>query len=456
MSGNNGMGGGVGSGAEGGTLNTGEPSQPNQAAPGRFQKTACHKLANGTSPEAVAEDGRDGSSVQCERNGTGVQVPPAPQGLRHAWRWPSDSCAHPDCRGSKLCEAEGCPGIHPNGCSADRTLDGWLCPNHAAPGRYPSWRPPVAERRDPNGPDGYAQTPPWEAPDGSNTNDDLNADACEGLAEERRKADRLDGGKLVHFAQALDAARSWARDWLDVYGQPSALWELLLRFAALVAMRPGERRRLDEAHTVRLAKSFEIEASCVNGTLLFEAEPGALLEVGQLTAGIVLPFGVERFGRALPEREVAELEATVRGAIQRVESLQAEAELFRHAAKLVRGDGFSDRWTAGADFRDMAGVPLDGPHPDAYRFSLVGAMRQAWAERGGAGQLPLASLKRLVTLAAPACFTFRVEPPTVESLKDVLRIVNDQRERERTAKSVLELLTRAALAADAEAESEVL
>ncbi|MBK8997458.1 MAG: hypothetical protein IPM35_17150 [Myxococcales bacterium] len=348
-------------GAEGGTLNTGERTQAKQAEPGRFPKTPCHKLANGTSADAGAKDGADGSSVQCGRNGSSVQVRP-----------------------------------------------------------------------DPNG------TPPWCLPDGSNTNDDLNAHACEGLAEERRKADQLDG------AQALDAARSWARDWLDVYGQPSALWALLMRFAALVAMRPGERRRLDEAHTVRL----------------FEAEPGALLEVGQLTAGIVLPFGVERFGRALPEREVAELEATVRGAIQRVESLQAEAELFRHAATLVRGDGFSDRWTVGADFRDRTGVPLDGPHPDAYRFSLVGAMRQAWAERGGSGPVPLATLKRLVTLAAPACFAFRVEPPTVESLQDVLRIVNDQRERRtgtmQTVKSVLELLTRAALAADAEAESEVL
>lgn len=428
MSGNNGMGGPVSTGAEGGTLNTGEPTQPKQAAPGRFPKTACHKLANGTSPEAVAEDGRDGSSVQCERNGTGVQVPPAPQGLRHAWRWPSDSCAHPDCQGSKLCEAEGCPGIHPNGCSADRTLDGWLCPEHAAHGRYPSSRPPVAPRQL----------------DGSNTNDDLNADACEGLAEE------LDGGKLIPFAQALDAARSWARDWLDVYGQPSELWALLMRFAALVAMRPGERRRLDERHTFRL----------------FESEPGGMLELGELGAGgrveaLVLPFGPCAFGRPIPEREAAELEATVRGAIQRVESLQAEAELFRHAATLIRGDCFSDRWTAGADFRDMAGAPLDGPHPDAYRFSLVGAMRQAWAERGGAGPVPPASLKRLVTLAAPACFTFKVEPATVEALQDVLRLVNDHREpggmmRGQTAKSVLELLTRAALAADAEAESEVL
>lgn len=398
-------------GAEGGTLNTGEPSQPNQAAPGRFPKTACHKLANGTSADPVAEDGRDGSSVQCERNGTGVQVPPAPQGLKHAWRWPSDSCEHPDCRGSKLCEAEGCPGIHPNGCSVDRTLDGWLCPEHAAPGRYPSSRPPVAPRRDPNGPDGYAQTPPWEAPDGSNTNDDLNADA-------------------------LDAARSWARDWLDVYGQPSELWALLMRFAALVAMRPGERRRLDEAHTVRL----------------FEAEPGALLEVGQLTAGIVLPFGVERFGRALPEREVAELEATVRGAIQRVEALQAEAELFRHAAELIRGDGVVYRWSGGPDFSGTFDAELGGPHPDADAFSLAGAVRQAWAERGGTGQVPLASLKRLVLLAAPRCFTFRVEP-TVDGCLDVLRIWNAQ---QRDGASVLNLLVGAALAADAEAESEVL
>lgn len=363
----NGMVSGVSAGgAEGRTLNTGEPTQPNQAAPGRFPKTACHKLANGVSASAGAEDGRGGSSVQCERNGTDVQAGALDAA---ALRWLNRSGQHEAAEVARLRE------------DVERLA------GHAAGGRP----------------------------------------------------------ELVPFAQALDAARSWARDWLDVYGQPSALWELLLRFAALVAMRPGEKRRLDEAHTVRL----------------FEAEPGALLEVGQLTAGIVLPFSAERFGRALPEREVAELEATVRGAIQRVEALQAEAELFRHAATLIRGDGFSDHWTAGADFRDMAGVPLDGPHPDAYRFSLVGAMHQAWAERGGLGPVPRASLKRLVTLAAPACFTFKVESATVEALQDVLRLVNDHRDpggmmRGQTAKSVLELLTRAALAADAEAESAVL
>lgn len=393
MSGNNGMGGAVGYGAEGGTLNTGERSQANQAAPGRFPKTACHKLANGASASAGAEDGRGGSSVQCERNGTGVQCPDCGGQLG------TDECDPRRCR---------LPGgiaalVHAG--ELDNAAQRWL--NRS--GQH-------------------------EAAEAAKLRESIGA-----LSE--HAAGRPE---LVPFAQALAAARSWARDWLDVYGQPSALWELLLRFAALVAMRPGEKRRLDEAHTVRL----------------FEAEPGALLEVGQLTAGIVLPFGTERFGRALPEGEVGELEALVRGAVQRVEALQAEAVLFRHAAGLIRGDGFSDRWTVGADFRDRTGVPLDGPHPDAYRFSLVGAMRQAWAERGGSGPVPLASLKRLVTLAAPACFTFRAGPPTVEACQDVLRIVNDHRDpgsgMMQTAKSVLELLTRAALAADAEAESEVL
>ncbi len=351
-------------GAEGGTLNTGETGQPNQAAPGRFPKTACHKLANGTLLDPVAKDGRDGSSVQCERNGTGVQHAGALDAA--ALRWLNRSGQHEAAEAARLRE------------DVERLA------GHAA-GRRP---------------------------------------------------------ELVPFAQALDAARGWARDWLDVYGQPSELWALLMRFAALVAMRPGERRRLDERHTFRL----------------FESEPGGMLELGELGAGgrveaLVLPFGPCAFGRPIPEREAAELEATVRGAIQRVESLQAEAELFRHAATLIRGDCFSDRWTAGADFRDMAGAPLDGPHPDAYRFSLVGAMRQAWEKRGGAGPVPPASLKRLVTLAAPACFTFKVEPPTGEALQDVLRIAND--DWKQTASGVLELLTRAALAADAEAESEV-
>lgn len=397
MSENNGMAGRVDGGAEGGTLSRGKTDQPNQAAPGRFPKTPCRNSAKRQDGRVVDKGRSDGSSVQCERNGTGVQV--------HAW-WLSDSCGHPDCQGSKLCEAEGCQVIHPNGCSADPSLGGWLCPEHAAR-------------------------------DGSNTNDDLNADACEGLA----------GGELVPFARALDDARRWARDWLDVYGTPTALWELLLRFAALVAMRPGERRRLDEAHTVGL----------------FEGEPGAMLwgtpEPGELVhrpLALVLPFGASAFGRPLPEGEVAELEATFRGAIQRVEALGAEAEFCRHAVGLIRGDCFSDRWTAGADFRDMAGAPLDGPHPDAYRFSLVGAMRQAWAERGGAGPVPRAYPERVLRLAVgDRCVdAWRGDERPAGLLLDVLRTVND--DPKQTAKGVIELLTRAALAAEAEAESEVL
>lgn len=381
MSENNGMVGRVDGGAEGRTLSRGELDQPNQAAPGRFPKTPCRNSAKRQGARVVDKGRSDGSSVQCERNGAGVQV--------HAWRWPSDSCGHPDCQGSKLCEAEGCQAIHPNGCSADRTLGGWLCPEHAA----------------------------------------------------------RDGGKLVHFAQALDAARGWARDWLDVYGQPTALWSLLMRFAALVAMRPGERRRLDEVHTVGL----------------FEGEPGAMLwgtpEAGELVhrpLALVLPFGTSAFGRPLPEGEVAELEATLRGAIERVEALGAEAEFCRHAAGLIRGDGFSDRWTAGCDFRDMAGAPLDGPHPEAYRFSLVGAMRQAWAERGGGGPLPRAYPERVLRLAVgERCVdAWRGDERPPGLLLDVLRTVNDIPKQ--TAKGVLELLTRAALAAEAEAESEVL
>ncbi len=333
-------------GAEGGTLSRGELEQPNQAAPGRFPKSACHKLANGASAHAGAEDGRDGSSVQCERNGAGVQ-------------WP---------------------------------------------------------------------------------------------------------------AQALDAARSWARDWLDVYGAPTALWELVLRFAALVAMSAGEKRRLDDAHTVGL----------------FEGEPGAMLwcnpEPGAVVyrpLALVLPFGTSAFGSAsgvmtlaerprsrraaapLPRSEVAELEALLRGAIERVEALHAEAEFLRHATTLIRGDGFSDRWTAGADFRDMAGVPLEEPHPDAYRFSLAGALRQAWAERGGSGPVPRAYVERVLRLELGDCVdAWRTSEKPLGMLLDVLRTVNDQRDPRsgmmQTAKSALELLMRAALAADAEAESEVL
>lgn len=387
MSENNGMVGRVDGGAEGWTLSSTKLGQPNQAAPGRFQKAPCRNSAKRQGGGVVDKGRSDGSSVQCERNAAGVQVPGEP------------------------CPVGSCPG---------RVL--------------------VAER----GSCDTCGASFWRAPlDGSNTNDDLNADACEGLAE----ADQLDGGKLVHFAQALDAARGWARDWLDVYGQPTALWSLLMRFAALVAMRPGERRRLDEVHTVGL----------------FEGEPGAMLwgtpEAGELVhrpLALVLPFGTSAFGRPLPEGEVAELEATLRGAIQRVEALGAEAEFCRHAAGLIRGDCFSDRWTAGADFRDMAGAPLDGPHPDAYRFSLVGAMRQAWAERGGAGPLPRAYPERVLRLAVgERCVdAWRGDERPAGLLLDVLRTVND--DWKQTAKGVLELLTRAALAAEAEAESEVL
>lgn len=390
MSENNGMMGRVDGGAEGGTLSGGEASQPNLAAPGRFPKTPCQDSAKRQGGGAVDKGRFDGSSVQCERNGTGVQV--------HAWRWPSDSCRHPDTGPA----------------DSRRRARQWRWPSDSC-----------------GHPDCHA------ARDGSNTNDDLNADACEGLA----------GGELVPFARALDDARRWARDWLDVYGTPTALWELLLRFAALVAMRPGERRRLDEVHTVGL----------------FEGEPGAMLwgtpEPGELVhrpLALVLPFGASAFGRPLPEGEVAELEATFRGAIQRVEALGAEAEFCRHAAGLIRGDCFSDRWTAGADFRDMAGAPLDGPHPDAYRFSLVGAMRQAWAERGGGGPLPRAYPERVLRLAVgDRCVdAWRGDERPAGLLLDVLRTVND--DPKQTAKGVIELLTRAALAAEAEAESEVL
>lgn len=375
MSGNNGMDVRGAIGAEGGTLNTGEPTQPNQAAPGRFPKTACHKLANGVSASAGAEDGRGGSSVQCERNGTGVQCP--------------------DCGGQL-----GTDECDPRRCRL---------------------------------PGGIAALVPA---DGSDTNADLNADVCEGLA-----GAVLDGGKRSRARDwlALDAARSWARDWLDVYGQPSALWELLLRFAALVAMRPGERRRLDEAHTVRL----------------FEAEPGALLEVGQLTAGIVLPFGAERFGRALPEGEVGELEALVRGAIQRVEVLQAEAELFRHAAGLIRNNeaGARGGWHPGfCDFLNEWGTTLDAPHPDAVSFSLFGALAQAWAERGGGGQVPVAYLVRLAELACGLRKPSFV--PSREVVVDLLRALNHDPSFSRDR--ALNALIGAALAADAEAESEVL
>lgn len=258
---------------------------------------------------------------------------------------------------------------------------------------------------------------------------DLAADACEGIAAGDRR--------LVSFAAALDAARSWARDWLDVYGQPTQLWGLLLHFAALVAMRPGERRWLDERHSFRL----------------FEGEPGGMLTEGcggwVLTA-LVMPFGTSAFGRPLPEGEVSELEATVRGAIQRVEALGAEAELFRHAAGLIRGDGFSDRWTAGCDCRDLAGVPCE-PHPDAYRWSLAGAMRQAAAERGGV--VSAAAWRRLGAICLPEYYQGQ-SIATGETI-EALRVWHDNTVG-LTVRQVLEVLTRAALAADAEAESEVL
>jgi hypothetical protein len=345
-------------------------------------------MANGEAPEAVTKDAERASSLQQERNGK-------PWPGAHCG-WPTDRCGAPGCEGAKLCEEPGCGAMHPNGCSADRTLDGWRCGD-------PRLR--VAQ-----------------------------------------KAPRSPSGELQPWADAVQRAQRWALDWLDVYGAPTALWELLLRFAALVAMRPGERRRLDELHTVGL----------------FESEPGAMLwgdpPAGQPMHGpiaLVLPFGASAFGRPLPEGEVAELEALLRGAIQRVEALGAEADLFRHAAGLVRGDGFSDRWTAGADFRDVAGVPLDAPHPDAYRVSLLGAVRQAWAERGGAGSVPSAYLRRLLGMAAGRrCVASWDGRTRADLLVDVLRTVNE--DPNQTAKGVIELLTRAALAAEAEAESEVL
>jgi hypothetical protein len=188
---------------------------------------------------------------------------------------------------------------------------------------------------------------------------------------------------------------------------------------------------------------------------LFEAEPGALLEVGQLTAGIVLPFGAERFGRALPEGEVGELEALVRGAIQRVEVLQAEAELFRHAAGLIRNNeaGARGGWHPGfCDFLNEWGTTLDAPHPDAVSFSLFGALAQAWAERGGGGQVPVAYLVRLAELACGLRKPSFV--PSREVVVDLLRALNHDPSFSRDR--ALNALIGAALAADAEAESEVL
>ena len=388
MSDNNGMSGLGMVSAEGGTLSRGETAQPKQAAPGRFPEGPCQNMANGMGASGALGGTQLGSGVQCEQNGsegTGVQRPRI-----------EDTCGSPDCQGPKACGAGGCEVLHPNGCSADRTLDGWRCR--------------------------------WHELDGSDTTADLAADACEGIAAEDRR--------LVSFA-ALDAARSWARDWLDVYGQPTQLWGLLLHFAALVAMRPGERRWLDERHSFRL----------------FEGEPGGMLTEGcggwVLTA-LVMPFGTSAFGRPLPEGEVSELEAAVRGAIQRVEALGAEAELFRHAAGLIRGDGFSDRWTAGCDCRDLAGVPCE-PHPDAYRWSLAGAMRQAAAERGGV--VSAAAWRRLGAICLPEYYQGQ-SIATGETI-EALRVWHDNTVG-LTVRQVLEVLTRAALAADAEAESETL
>lgn len=264
-------------------------------------------------------------------------------------------------------------------------------------------------------------------PDGSSVQCGRNG--SEGTGVQRRP-------ELVPFAAAFDAAARWSRDWLDVYGQPTALWELLLRFAALVAQRPGEKRRLDERHTFAL----------------FEAEPGGIVCLDAGGVALVLPFGTVAHGRPLPEGEVAELEALARGAIQRVEALGAEADLFRHAAELIRGDGFSDRWTAGCDCRDVAGVPCE-PHPDAGRWSLVGAMRQAWAERGGLGPVPIASVRRLVEHALPPEYGRELAEANSGMGLDLLRVWNDQPGQ--TARGVLEVLTRAALYSEAEAEGEV-
>lgn len=358
---------GAAGGAEGVTLNTGERTQANSAAPGRFPKTACHKLANGASASAGPEDGSGGSSVQCERNGSGVQG----------------------------CPVGSCPGRMVRERSSDGSCD---------------------ERE--------------------------RCNVC-GVSYWLNEPTTGSDAKLIPFAQALDAARSWARDWLDVYGQPSALWALLMRFAALVAMRPGERRRLDEHHTFRL----------------FEAEPGGILEAGQLTAGIVLPFGAERFGRPLGEREAAELEALVRGAMQRVEALHAEAELFRHAAGLLRNQPENPHgapiggWHPGAvDFLNDWGTVLDGPHPDAVSFSLLGSLLQAWAERGGAGPVPVVYLARLAWQLEPEVRPVR--GMTRDTLSGVLRDVNHSPHFSRDR--ALNALIGAALAADAEAESEVL
>lgn len=364
----NGLDGGCGLGAEGGTFSHGETEQPKQAAPGRFPEGPCQNMANGLRASGASGGTRQASDVQSERNAT---------------------------PGGEVCAMPGCVALASDVCAVAPELFGRLCGEHAA-----------ASRED---------------------------------IEDARRDQWRSRRELVPMSAALDAAARWARDWLDVFGQPSALWELVLRFAALVAMRPGELRRLDEAHTLRLVDQ---DASAV----IWAAEPGSP-RLNPLA--YVTPLVVQRYGHTLSESELAELGALLRGAIQRVEALQEEAELFRHAAGLIRGDGLVYRWTTGADLRDAADVPLDAPHPDAVVFSLPGALRQAWAERGGSGQVPLPTLKRLVQVAAPRCFTFKAEP-TADACLDVLRIVNGQA---KDGASMLELLIAAAL--DAEAESEV-
>jgi len=230
---------------------------------------------------------------------------------------------------------------------------------------------------------------------------------------------------------------TWVGAWLEVYGPPIQLWELLLTFAALIGMRPGDWRRLDEEYTFRL----------------FEGEAGGMLDRRGDQVALVVPFGASWLGSPLPELELESLEFMVHGAIQRVEALGAESDLYRYAANLIRClDGpAGDRWATGADLRGPLGQPLDAPHPDAHRFSLVGALRQAWAEQGGGGLPPVASLRRLAALAASPFGPW--SSTGADLCLDVLRVWNDAPRQ--TAGTVLALLERAANDADADAESRV-
>jgi hypothetical protein len=234
--------------------------------------------------------------------------------------------------------------------------------------------------------------------------------------------------------QGSGAVPRWALDWATVLGWPTALWCLVLRFAALAGMVPGERRQLDEAHRLALLSGGEAAA------VIF-GERGEVL-------ALVLPGTALRHGELVSEAQTADLVALLSATVDRSEALFAEAELYRHAAGLLRGNGRSHHWTRGTAARDRLGHICD-PHPDAVFWSLVGALRQAELERGGSA-VSLAAWKRLVRLAAPACFTFKVEP-NPEACRDVLRVWNDQQP---SAVPVLSLLLQAAAEAEREGSGE--